>query len=67
MSGGSTQWAEIYRVSNDPIDLNELTQAITSPATGAVCLFSGAVRGQTNAEDGKREKINSHRAREFFV
>jgi MoaE-MoaD fusion protein len=44
-----TQWPEIYHVAPEPIDLNELTRAITSPATGAVCLFSGAVRGETNA------------------
>ncbi len=48
VSGGA--WPEIYRVTNDPIDLNELTRAITTPATGAVCLFSGAVRGQTALE-----------------
>lgn len=55
VSGGQSsgrsngQWPEIYRVATDPIDLNALTQAITTPATGAVCLFSGAVRGETNA------------------
>ena len=48
VSGGQA-WPEIYRVAGEPIDLNALTQAITSPATGAVCLFSGAVRGETNA------------------
>jgi molybdopterin synthase catalytic subunit len=53
VSGGSTSaetaWPEIYRVTNDPIDLNALTASITTPATGAVCLFSGAVRGETKA------------------
>ncbi len=48
VSGGA--WPEIYRLTADPIDLNELTRAITVPATGAVCLFSGAVRGETNAD-----------------
>src|SRR5258708_30631737 len=48
VSGGQS-WPEIYRVAGEPIDLNALTQAITGPATGAVCLFSGAVRGETNA------------------
>lgn len=51
VSGGS-EWPEICRVARDPIDLNELTRAITSPATGAVCLFSGAVRGETRADGG---------------
>src|SRR5579859_4395229 len=48
VSGGQS-WPEIYRVAGEPIDLNTLTKAITGPATGAVCLFSGAVRGETNA------------------
>jgi molybdopterin synthase catalytic subunit len=47
VSGGESTWAEIYRLSPDPIDLNELTATITTPATGAVCLFSGMVRGET--------------------
>jgi len=50
VSGGSDPvWPEIYRLTNEVIDLNALTQAITTPATGAVCLFSGAVRGETKA------------------
>jgi MoaE-MoaD fusion protein len=49
VSGGQTAWPELYSVATEPIDLNALTRAITSPATGAVCLFSGAVRGETNA------------------
>jgi MoaE-MoaD fusion protein len=51
VSGGkSTAWPEIYQVASQPIDLNDLTRSITSTATGAICLFSGAVRGETNAE-----------------
>lgn len=48
VSGGG--WPEICRLTADVIDLNELTRAITLPATGAVCLFSGAVRGETSAD-----------------
>src|SRR5512139_860298 len=40
--GGKGSWPEICRVSSDSIDLDGLTRAITTPATGAVCLFSGA-------------------------
>jgi molybdopterin synthase catalytic subunit len=50
VSGGEDRWPEVYRVEAGAIDLNELTAAITRPATGAVCLFSGYVRGETNAE-----------------
>jgi molybdopterin converting factor subunit 1 len=49
VSGGQPDWPEIYRLASDPIDLNVLTRSITGPATGAVCLFSGIVRGETNA------------------
>jgi molybdopterin converting factor subunit 1 len=53
VSGGSDPamdepaWPEIARVAAEPLDLNELTRSVTGPATGAVCLFSGAVRGET--------------------
>jgi molybdopterin converting factor subunit 1 len=57
VSGGSdgknSSWPEICQVSSDPIDLNALAGAITTPAAGAVCLFSGAVRGETRTADGK--------------
>jgi molybdopterin synthase catalytic subunit len=54
VSGGSAAaWPELYRIDADAPDLNALTSAITTPATGAVCLFSGYVRGETTAE-GKR-------------
>lgn len=52
VSGGSggNVWPEVFELADKPIDLNALTRAITSPATGAICLFSGAVRGETNAD-----------------
>lgn len=49
VSGGAP-WPEVFRVTNEPIDLNVLTAAIITPETGAICLFSGAVRGQTALE-----------------
>jgi molybdopterin converting factor subunit 1 len=56
VSGGNTAaeaaWPETYQVTNEPIDLNLLTSSITTPATGAICLFSGAVRGETKAGEG---------------
>ncbi len=52
---GGTGWPEIFRIAAEPIDLNALTQAITSPATGAVCLFSGAVRGETHTSEATRQ------------
>ncbi len=49
VSGGQSAWPETYQLASEPIDLNALTRSITSPATGAVCLFSGTVRGETNS------------------
>ncbi len=53
VSGGSSESPEkpeIYRLPNTPIDYDEIIAAITTPATGAVCLFSGMVRGETQRE-----------------
>ncbi len=56
VSGGIPEWPEIYRIASEPLDLNALTRAVTTPATGAVCLFTGAVRGETKSDDpGKRQ------------
>lgn len=41
--GGPT----ILRVTNAPLDLNEVVAQITLPSTGAACVFSGMVRGKT--------------------
>lgn len=52
VSGGDSEAdperPEIYQLAEQPIDHDALIAAITTPATGAVCLFSGFVRGQTD-------------------
>ncbi len=50
VSGGSGNYPEIYRLPNEPINHDEIIESITTDATGAVCLFSGMVRGETNKE-----------------
>lgn len=52
VSGGSgeTSYPEIYRLPTEPVNHDELIAAITTPDTGAVCLFSGFVRGETHKE-----------------
>ncbi|MFC1466516.1 MAG: molybdenum cofactor biosynthesis protein MoaE [Candidatus Brachytrichaceae bacterium NZ_4S206] len=45
----------IVRITTDPIDLNALQQAVTTPRDGAVVLFTGTVRGVTGAE--RTEKL----------
>lgn len=52
VSGGDTDndQPEIFLLSEDPIDHDEIIRSISTPATGAVCLFSGIVRGITKKE-----------------
>lgn len=41
---------EVFRLPDSPIDHDEIIAAITIPETGAVCLFSGMVRGRTEKD-----------------
>ena len=54
VSGGAEEQNKrpaIFRLASAPFDHNEIIAAITTRSTGAVCLFSGTVRGRT-AKDG---------------
>ena len=51
VSGGSGQYPEIFKLASEPINTDELIAAITIPATGAVCVFSGMVRGETSSAE----------------
>ena len=55
VSGGSDDFPEIYRLADGPIDHDEIIASITVTATGAVCVFSGMVRGQTTQDSGVLE------------
>lgn len=50
VSGGSGDWPEIFRLPHEPVDHDEIVASITTSATGAVCLFSGMVRGETHKD-----------------
>ena len=39
---------EIFRLPDAPFDHDEIIAAITTPRCGAVCLFTGTVRGETD-------------------
>ena len=55
VSGGAAAGSEpptLYRITNDALDLNELVASITLPTTGAACVFTGMVRGETKRSDG---------------
>ena len=45
VSGGANDYPEIFRIVDRQIDLNELVASVTLPSTGAVCTFTGTVRG----------------------
>lgn len=51
VSGGSGSPPEIFRLPGEPINHDEIIAAITTRSTGAVCMFTGTVRGST-AKDG---------------
>ena len=55
VSGGSGEFPEICRLADGPIDHDAIIAAITVPETGAVCVFSGMVRGKTHKEGDLRE------------
>jgi len=47
VSGGN-HLPEIFRLADSPVNHDEVIASITTPETGAVCLFSGMVRGKTD-------------------
>lgn len=51
VSGGEAVRPEIFRLPRAPFDHDEIVSLITTERTGAVCLFTGTVRGRT-AKDG---------------
>lgn len=46
VSGGSG-YPEVFRLAQEPLEMDALVASITVNATGAVCIFSGMVRGET--------------------
>jgi len=58
VSGGSGEFPEIFRLAPEPLSTDDLIAAITIPATGAVCVFSGMVRGETNREGDSHQTQN---------
>lgn len=49
VSGGEA-WPELFQLSTEAINHDEIINAITTSATGAVALFSGIVRGETHKD-----------------
>lgn len=57
VSGGSGDplRPEVIRLADAPFSTDSLAEAITTPATGAVCIFSGMVRGETNRSEDQHQ------------
>ena len=53
VSGGAA-FPERFEITDGPIDLNELVAQVTLPTTGAVCTFTGTVRGRSAAHETAR-------------
>ena len=51
VSGGAhLVYPEIYRITEQALDLDEIVSQISLPESGAVCMFTGMVRGITQGE-----------------
>jgi molybdopterin synthase catalytic subunit len=50
VSGGSqaSGLPTVFRITREPLDLDELVASITLPTSGAACVFTGMVRGKTS-------------------
>jgi molybdopterin synthase catalytic subunit len=59
VSGGQ-QYAELAQITDVPIRLDDLTDAVTTPDTGAVCAFIGKVRGETRDSAATRQTVRLH-------
>ncbi len=52
VSGGASPGPTVFHLTQDPIEFNELLAALTLPTTGAACVFTGVVRGETERGAG---------------
>jgi len=52
VSGGVEPGPTVFHLTQDPIELNTLLAGLTLPTTGAACVFTGVVRGETRRGEG---------------
>ena len=50
VSGGEAERPEIFRLPREPFNHDEIIAAVRTERTGAVCVFTGTVRGQTDKD-----------------
>ncbi len=51
-SGDDEHWPEVFAITEEPLDIDATVAAISRPQTGAVCVFTGVVRGITQTDQG---------------
>jgi molybdopterin converting factor subunit 1 len=52
VAGGTDPGPTVFRITQDPIELDDLLAELTLPTTGAACVFTGMVRGETRRGEG---------------
>jgi molybdopterin converting factor subunit 1 len=63
VSGGTPEPAPTaISITHDPLDLNTTLEALVLPTTGAVCIFTGTVRGQTERGTQRKTKYLEYEA-----
>ncbi len=50
---GGEGWPEVFAITAEPLDIDAIVNAISLPQTGAVCVFTGMVRGITRTSEGR--------------
>ena len=63
VSGGSDtplSRPTVFRLTEEPLDMNELLASLVRPATGAACVFTGVVRGQTGDRETTRLEYEAY-------
>lgn len=61
VSGGS-ELPTIFSITEDELDLDDILARITLPSTGAACIFSGMVRGDTKRGDARQTEHLEYQA-----
>ncbi len=63
VSGGASNDVEkptLFRLTEEALDLNDLLSELVRPQTGAACVFTGVVRGQTGDRETTRLEYEAY-------
>jgi molybdopterin synthase catalytic subunit len=68
VSGGSGEAQPVWlAVTEDPLDMNQVLHRLVTPATGAVCVFTGVVRAITEKGEGHQTERLEYEAYEAMA